>query len=222
MRKIKKGKAPEFIKLKNKKFLLEFSNNPTIDVNKKWKDWRGKDRLKEELRLSHFDKCCYCERVIPYFKSMQIEHFKPKSRYRKQCFDYKNLFICCDRCNGTKLGRYDKRMINPGKDDPSSHLHFNQDDVVAKTENGKVTIELLDMNDSDSKKLRCEFLNQIKEIIDIYSNRAIEGDKDAMEKIDKWFFESAQYYRLCIDNFEQHYKKIRESFLNKLKIDEFK
>lgn len=60
--------------------------------------------IKEKLKsmCPGLVRCHYCEDSEPD----EIEHFKPKNLYPEACFDWKNYFYCCGRCNGSKSSKF--------------------------------------------------------------------------------------------------------------------
>jgi len=97
------------------------------------------------------EKCCYCETKIPDEGHLKaVEHFKPKSVYKKLTNDWENLLLACAQCNGKKSDKfplkltsnereakvihvkYDSKkrktdkavLIDPSKEDPEKYLDF--------------------------------------------------------------------------------------------------
>ena len=55
------------------------------------------------LRQMFHDKCYLCETKSP--STINVEHFKPSTRYSEKEFEWTNLFFACGHCNGTKLAK---------------------------------------------------------------------------------------------------------------------
>lgn len=53
--------------------------------------------------------CCYCESAIQVVSYPQIEHRKPKSIYPESTFDWDNLHLVCEKCNGPKGNKYNEQ-----------------------------------------------------------------------------------------------------------------
>ncbi len=108
-------------------------------------------------------KCCYCEQYIPEKGHLKaVEHFSPKSVYKKRRNDWKNLLLACAQCNGQKSDKfpteltdnsdeakvvYQKRdsrgrplIIDPSdtKANPEDHIGFVVDDRGGDLGNPKV------------------------------------------------------------------------------------
>lgn len=98
------------------------------------------------------EKCCYCEQKIPEEgQGKAVEHFHPKSIYKHQRNDWKNLLLACAYCNGNKSNIFPIRlssedgepsvvykpvlgeplMIDPSDEntDPEDHITFVVDDA---------------------------------------------------------------------------------------------
>jgi 5-methylcytosine-specific restriction endonuclease McrA len=99
-------KANKIIWLEN--YLLAIENyeaNPT-NFNKKQKlltenKYRQQD-IKTSLKTMFEGKCAYCESHLAHVSYGHIEHFKPKSSYPEDCFNWQNLLLGCEICNGTQ------------------------------------------------------------------------------------------------------------------------
>jgi uncharacterized protein (TIGR02646 family) len=55
------------------------------------------------LSLYHY-KCAYCERYIG-LTSIEIEHYRPKSKYYWLCYEWTNLLSSCHYCNKIGSGK---------------------------------------------------------------------------------------------------------------------
>ena len=75
----------------------------------------GSKCVKEALRQSQFNKCCYCESRFSSTSSGHVEHFRPKrgvKQYRGDSMEYpgyywlayvwENLYYSCEICNRNK------------------------------------------------------------------------------------------------------------------------
>ncbi|MCH8910481.1 MAG: HNH endonuclease, partial [Chloroflexi bacterium] len=97
-------------------------------------------------------KCCYCEQLIPAEgHAKAVEHFRPKSIFKSQRNDWRNLLLACAQCNGKKSDKFpvllsnnvdqpkiiylkrkqtaEPAMINPSNDkiNPGDHLDYYLD-----------------------------------------------------------------------------------------------
>ena len=75
--------------------------------------------VKDTLINLQNDKCCFCERKVSAGEPGHIEHFRPKSGYKKDdkaklvkpgyywlAYDFENLFFSCNRCNTSYKKNY--------------------------------------------------------------------------------------------------------------------
>ena len=100
------------------------------------------------LRMSH-GKCCYCEcRLVEESKYMEVEHYFPKSIFPHLVVIWLNLFAACKRCNVHKLDHDPsvEPLIHPVDDNPKAHLTLKSYRFYAKTEKGRTTIDVIDLN----------------------------------------------------------------------------
>lgn len=66
-----------------------------------------KVELRKRLRKRQKDRCCYCRRVLRHDKGVvEIEHIIDKGsnngKYKRFCFEIKNLALSCKDCNNAK------------------------------------------------------------------------------------------------------------------------
>ena len=75
----------------------------------------GNTCVKETLKQSQFNKCCYCESIFDSTSSGHVEHFRPKGGVRQSGGDsleypgyywltyaWENLYYSCEICNRNK------------------------------------------------------------------------------------------------------------------------
>lgn len=121
---------------------------------------------KQPLRRDFVWMCAYCTRAESEAASIPfaIDHYEPKSACPDLENDYSNLMWCCDLCNKRKLDvippaaaqAAGQRFYRPDKDihdehfeNPSGSVRVNGRSAV-----GKFTIEAVDLNRLDLRKLR--------------------------------------------------------------------
>ncbi len=135
------------------------------------------------LTMSH-NKCCFSEcMMIEEGKYVEVEHFHPKSIYPDEVLDWGNLLPISKPCNIAKLDHDTKTtpIINPLYDDPKNELYFQSYRFYGKTQLGKETIGVVDLNNR-SKWVEVRFdigERTIKDLEDV-RDRAIDfhsGDK---------------------------------------------
>ena len=136
----------------------------------------GAPQVREVLKGTQHNKCCYCERET---SPGRIDHFRPKGRVRQRegvkkihpgyywlAYEWDNLVFACEDCNLKKsdyfpledperrarnhldpLGRESRLLLNPYVDpDPSRHITFAGSACRPRTEKGRVTVNLLKLN----------------------------------------------------------------------------
>lgn len=145
MIKIKRIKKPkELTDEVKKKLTEEFKLNKT-------RVWGSSFIKKALLEMSH-NKCCYCEvKLIEEGKYMHVEHFHHKDKYEDEVVEWNNLLPSCERCNKSKSSHDTKLypIIDPTRDDPKESLMMKNYRFKGKNELGKLTIDVLNLNDTD-------------------------------------------------------------------------
>ena len=74
--------------------------------NKAWNNscWRS---CEADLSVLYHNKCAYCEQKIVVKRESTIEHYRPKSDYYWLAYEWSNLFIACNTCNGKKGDKFE-------------------------------------------------------------------------------------------------------------------
>ena len=97
-------------------------------------------------------KCAYSEQLLNTKSSyMEIDHFKPKSKYKDSVVEWGNLLPSCKKCNTTK-GEHDvvaEPIVNPLTDNPKDYLYVKSFKYYPRNEKGKITKEVLSINDRE-------------------------------------------------------------------------
>lgn len=139
--------------------------------------WREPYIEKRLIEMSH-GKCCYCECELGKESNyMEVEHFHHKGKYKNEVVAWDNLLPACRACNGNK-GTHDtitNPIVNPTIDNPKDHLGFYAFRYKWKTNIGKETIDLLDLNDTEK---RCkprfticnELISKVEDFLDAVRN----------------------------------------------------
>jgi hypothetical protein len=127
---------------------------------RQYKDYGSYKRF---LRAEFFGKCIYCREPDSHRGRDQFgaDHYRPKVLFPELEVSYSNLFYCCNSCNSRK-GNYwpagdeaDARFIpNPCAHVMFSHLKFKHGEVEARSDAGRFTVELLDLNDPEYVEYR--------------------------------------------------------------------
>ena len=119
----------------------------------------GHKKVKDQLELMFAEKCAYCEVHINVVTVGHIEHFRPKSRFKSQTFEWLNLMLSCPNCNN-KQHKGDKfpsvhaggRLIDPSAENHALHFKFTFDAItqqalaIPKTVRGQTTATLFGLN----------------------------------------------------------------------------
>jgi hypothetical protein len=113
--------------------------------------------------------CAYCEGIVGAESSVQIDHFKPQSKFPELTFVYDNLHLACEVCNKSKSTKYNENYIDPSVDDPSEHIKYYKWEAVGLDEIGTCMIEAVDLN--KEKKLEIRKNNYLK-----YNERLVSID----------------------------------------------
>lgn len=82
--------------------------------------------IKEALVESSSGKCAFCECIPSEGGNVEVEHFKPKSKYPNFTFEWENLLPACRRCNGSK-DDHDTELepiVNPYLQNPSDFFLY--------------------------------------------------------------------------------------------------
>jgi uncharacterized protein (TIGR02646 family) len=162
------------------------------------KDIYGDDEVKTLLKTLQNHKCCFCEAKITHISHGDIEHFRPKASYQQDedtrltypgyywlAYDWDNLYLACEKCNGRpNKGTYfplenpgnradslirnidneDPSFIDPVKDNPEEHIGFIGPDPIPvnNSERGKKTITYLGLDREELVEHRRPQLNRLK------------------------------------------------------------
>lgn len=179
MIRVRKGPAPSVLKKNADKWtgeLLALPPNPSTPAEKRrlknlTARYRNKEVLAALLRDLH-GKCAYCEGRVVDVAFSQIEHYKPKSRFRKLTFAWANLTLGCPQCNLAKSDRWFPAhpFVNPHQDDPS--LHFKAGGPLLLELPGDrramVTLDALDLNRPELIVSRHEHIKLLRSIVSEY------------------------------------------------------
>jgi hypothetical protein len=122
-----------------------------------------------------------------------IEHYRPKSRYPRQTFRWRNLLLACGVCNGAeyKGNRFPTKqqggpLVNPCEDDPAQHFRFVYDvkaklaSVYGTTRRGRTSVKVLGLNRPDLRAYRSRQVQQL-----IALARLAEGDPEARALVEE-------------------------------------
>ncbi|PES11083.1 HNH endonuclease [Bacillus cereus] len=113
--------------------------------------WKKRFITDTLLTMSN-DKCCFCEcKLGEEGKYMQVDHFHHKADYEDEVVEWSNLLPICIRCNIHKRDHntYENEIIDPTVRNPTDHLYLSKYRIKGKDNLGKLTVEVLDLNDTE-------------------------------------------------------------------------
>lgn len=141
-----------------------------------WKNFSGKEEVRDALWPIQKGRCAYCELCIPCAHT-PIEHIKPKSRTRfpGMTFVYTNLVLNCNdtaTCTTHKGDLWDGRFIAPTDPRCETFLSYERDGHVRPSagllapdrEAVSLTCRLVNLNHPGLVTKRAEILEAIEEV----------------------------------------------------------
>lgn len=110
------------------------------------------EMIRPHLNKLYYGKCAYCESFSEPASTIEVDHYRPTSKYRWLAFEWSNLLPACKKCNSKKSNRFplqdeklkfnssngdnykvdsktlmDKEkplLLNPELDNPTDHLVY--------------------------------------------------------------------------------------------------
>lgn len=220
---VQRGKEPNILTRNKAKWLADYL--AAIEVNKKASSKRNKAAIctkenkykhadvKRNLKIMFNDKCAYCESYIAHVSYGHIEHFRPKSTYPKQCFNWKNFLLGCEICNGSQykatkfpLKRDNGPLINPTEENPSSFLLFEYDpatgtaNVLGKNPRGDTTEITLGLNRPELVRHRSRIVRRMA----VLAIHASQGNADALAEMRNLIKKDEEYSAFAITLFQKY------------------
>lgn len=99
------------------------------DADNSLKNKYRQEDVKQTLETMYTRHCCYCESIIGVNSFGRIEHLRPKSlpEFYHLAFEWENLHWCCERCNISKLAKWDFEypILDPAKEEIEQFLKLN-------------------------------------------------------------------------------------------------
>lgn len=187
------------------KICEELENENKINISNAYKS----EKIKIELKKTHHNKCCYCEKKILDNKyATDVEHFRPKSQYPWLAYEWSNLLLSCADCNrGKKIAMFPLKnetkkakspncdlkneepiIIHPVFENPEDFIFFRKEVAHWKNTRGKQNITILGLNRSGLEELRRNKLAPLKFI-------------DNKEYLDSLKLDEAEYAGMIRSNF---------------------
>jgi len=181
MRRLSKGPKPDILKEKCDEWTSELlaavasGTKPTDTVKNRYRHADVKQAVIDETH----GKCAYCESKIRHIAPGDIEHIVPKSKIPGMAFEWENLTLACDVCNGNKGDTYnadpnhpENDLIDPYVDDPILHLAFFREVIVPRTNSPRafVTNSILKLSRGELVERRRERMDFIDGLLRNYAN----------------------------------------------------
>jgi uncharacterized protein (TIGR02646 family) len=128
--------------------------------------------LKNVLKAESHDKCIYCETKILHAQFGDVEHIRPKSRFRERALDHDNLALSCAVCNNAKGDAWDDAIpfLNPYAEDPAQQIRAFGPMLTAlpQAHNAMETIRQLTLNRTGLLERRAERLQNLRALLNEY------------------------------------------------------
>lgn len=145
----------------------------TVEFTSKGSQVWNRQDIKTTLSIIGNNKCAYCEaRLGKEAMYLEVEHFYHKDKFPEDVVKWENLLPACRRCNGNK-GDHNVQVepiVDPFTIEPNAHLIFKRYRLRYKTDLGKKTIEVLDLNNHTRAVLaRFEIGEATLELIEVCS-----------------------------------------------------
>jgi uncharacterized protein (TIGR02646 family) len=152
----KEKKAPRPSRTTHDRRLEVIQNKAYIDEQTYNERYKQED-TKASLEKIYRKKCAYCDQRV---EQLQVEHYRPKSKYYWLAFSWDNLLLACPTCNQFKLSNFDikgslitfddtksninsihissagydkieqPKMVNPEVTDPAGFIRFTKNGVI--------------------------------------------------------------------------------------------
>jgi uncharacterized protein (TIGR02646 family) len=109
--------------------------------------------IRDSLSKMYVGLCCYCEARIGVVAYEHIEHRRPKRRFPRRTFDWRNLHLACPKCNQAKGEQWNPKhqILDATEEDKiSEHLTYcflrkSGVHYRALSKRGETTIEHTDL-----------------------------------------------------------------------------
>ncbi len=174
---VERTEEPVALRRNKQRWQQKLADAPTKETREKAQEKYRHKQIQEVLRDQMFHgKCAYCETFFAHTAHGHIEHFWPKAQYPEKTFEWENLLWACPICNSDlkndvfPLEGEAPVLVDPTRDRPEEHFHFVWDEVAKlatlteKTERGRVSKELYDLNRQALRKDRSEYVEKLMAI----------------------------------------------------------
>ncbi|MEO5338948.1 MAG: HNH endonuclease [Magnetococcus sp. MYC-9] len=174
--------------------------------------------VKAALGELYHNKCAYCESYIVAQADRRVDHHRPKKArieegdphpgYFWLTYEWSNLVLACDTCNGKKSNKFpiagirvaapppsredwhprsatmsDEQplLLNPEVDNPADHLVFSPDGQISAKgddQRGRVTIKVCELDREQLTLARKEKVDKLRSRLNRQLLRFIENDSN--------------------------------------------
>ncbi|TAE02980.1 MAG: HNH endonuclease [Bacteroidetes bacterium] len=136
-----------------------------------------------------FYKCFYCESKLKG-KVSEIDHYKEVSEYKEGAYEWENLFLSCENCNGKIPHQIIPvtEALNPFLDtdqEIKKHLTFEDEQITMKPDSilGSKTIQKFRLDSPSLDMLRLKQIKIFQQCcISVQKNMILEGRNKMSEK----------------------------------------
>jgi uncharacterized protein (TIGR02646 family) len=188
MRKVNRLEKPAILQKHEKKWVkkiqLALQSGTEKDLELATNKYQHKE-IKSQLLKMFLGRCAYCENKYEPSDFGDIEHFRPRSKFRLLAVKWNNLLLSCRRCNGkeTKGNKFpNPKLINPCRDNPEEHFLFDYDEtleianVFGITPRGLTTEITLQLNREGLRRDRSVYIKKLIVLAQYYhqNNKAKE------------------------------------------------
>jgi uncharacterized protein (TIGR02646 family) len=162
-----RGEAPSCLIAQAPGWTEAFVSRRQADSSARF-SWRSQpcyDEARTTLFTMSADHCAFCDGLPGGVSLKTVEHFRPKSAFPEQAYDWHNLFPCCTCCQSAKGEKFDDALLCP--DGPgyrfedfflfryeTGALEARPDASEADRRRANVTIELYGLNTAERRKVR--------------------------------------------------------------------
>ncbi len=149
----------------------------------------GAQAVRSTLRrmASGLNRCMYCEDS----EGTDIDHFRPKSAFPLQTFEWENHLLACSYCNSNMkrtqfpLEADSPLLIDPTAEDPQTHLAFSPTTGVltGKTRKGVTSIDVFGLNRETCRRGRANAFIAFLSLIRDYAVAVRDDELDLAGRI---------------------------------------
>jgi uncharacterized protein (TIGR02646 family) len=154
-----------------------------------WKHTTFRRTVRPEIRAAlgrmavGLEGCMYCGNSL----GTDIDHFEPVARNPLRTFDWLNHLLACSRCNSHQkrdqfpLDAHNRPLlIDPTAEDPFEHLllSFSVGEYDGKTEKGRTTIKVCDLNNELLARGRAGAALDLQDLFRAWERADLRSDEE--------------------------------------------